>query len=214
MSELPVTHSFVKICGVTSPHDAELVVESGADALGVILTTSRRRVDATAAGEILEAVAARLFTVGVVDSEDPASIGAVLAGLPVDAVQVHGGLSLSLASDLRARGLAIIKVLSVGTADLASFDDRAVDAVLVDGAVPGSGVEHSFRELGERTFERPVIAAGGLTPHRVGAVIGAYGVWGVDVATGVESAPGVKDAQRVLEFGDAARRAFANRGVG
>jgi phosphoribosylanthranilate isomerase len=86
-----------------------------------------------------------------------------------------------------------------------------VDAVLVDGPSPGSGVAHSFGALTERTFGRPVIAAGGLTPLSVVAVIDAYDVWGVDVASGVESSPGVKDPDRVAEFVDAARRAFAAR---
>jgi phosphoribosylanthranilate isomerase len=213
VADFASTPSFVKICGVTTGADAAIVASSGASAMGVILTTSRRRVDAEAARQITRAANDRLVTVGVVDSGDPASIEAILAGVGVQVVQVHGALPDELLAQLRARGLGVIKALSLGSEEFTRFDEECVDAVLVDGPLPGSGVAHSFAGLLERGFRRPVIAAGGLTALSVAGVIGAFDVWGVDVASGVESAPGVKDAARVTEFVDAARGSFARREV-
>ena len=110
-----------------------------------------------------------------------------------DAVQLHGPLSDDLHRRLRARGVSIVKALSIGSDEFYSFDERAVDAVMVDGATPGSGVAHSWEELATRSFSVPVIAAGGLSDRNVADVIAETGVWGVDSASGVESAPGVKD---------------------
>jgi phosphoribosylanthranilate isomerase len=206
--EVTGTRGFVKICGVTSPGDADVVARAGASALGVILTSSTRRVDVATARSITARVQGRVVTVAVVDSADRSSLDALMSGVGASVVQVHGELSRALADDLRTRDLAIVKSLSIGTREFQEFDETNVDAVLIDGPVPGSGSAHSFHELRARAFTRPVIAAGGLTPMSVGAVIDAYRVWGVDVASGVESAPGVKDPQRVGEFVDAARRAF------
>lgn len=211
MREFTSSPWFVKICAVTTPSDADIVVGAGASALGVILTSSRRRIDAPTARAITERVGGRLVTIGVVNSRDVTSIEAVLGGLGVDAVQVHGDLSAELLDEFRSRDLGVIKALAGGSEEFASFDEERVDAVLVDGPVPGSGAAHSFDDLRERHFRRPVIAAGGLTALSVTAVISAYGVWGVDVASGVESSPGVKDALRVTEFVEAAQRSFATR---
>jgi phosphoribosylanthranilate isomerase len=202
---------FVKICAVTSTSDADIVVDAGASALGVILTTSLRRVDARSARAITQRVGGRLVTIAVVDSRVGDSIEAVLGGVGVDAVQVHGDLSETLLDEFRSLDLGVIKALSVGSEEFASFDEERVDAILVDGPVPGSGTAHSFNGVRDRGFRRPVIAAGGLTALSVTAVIGAHDVWGVDVASGVESSPGVKDPLRVTEFVEAARRSFVAR---
>jgi phosphoribosylanthranilate isomerase len=202
---------FVKICGVTNARDAEAVADAGADALGVILTTSSRRVGVEEARAVTDRVNGRLIRFAVVDSRDRESLDALFEGVGVDVVQVHGELSTELLAALRGASLGVVKALSIGTPEFATFDESLVDAVLVDGPVPGSGTAHSFAELGHRTFARPVIAAGGLTPESVAEVIDSLGVWGVDVSSGVESGPGLKDAQRVREFVDEARRSFEGR---
>jgi phosphoribosylanthranilate isomerase len=81
----------------------------------------------------------------------------------------------------------------------------------VDGATPGSGESHSWEELFERSFDVPVIAAGGLDESNVAEVIAETHVWGVDSASGVESSPGVKDRERLTRFVDGARDAFRER---
>ncbi|MGH9019458.1 MAG: phosphoribosylanthranilate isomerase [Acidimicrobiales bacterium] len=201
----------VKVCGMTSTADAEDAIAAGADAIGVIVCSSTRRVDAATAREITTAVAGRAATVVVVRSDEPESVEVALAGVGADLVQVHGELTPDVRARLRSAGLGVIKVLAIGEPGFGDFDDAVVDALIFDGAQPGRGVEHSFVELLSRPFARPVIAAGGLTPESVAKVVKYWDVWGVDVATGVESAPGVKDAAKVGAFVAAARAAFDER---
>jgi len=99
----------------------------------------------------------------------------------------------------------------VGASEFFTFDESAVDAVLVDGPTPGSGAAHSWDDLANRSFGVPVIVAGGLDATNVARVIETTGAWGVDVATGVESAPGVKDRELVMNFVGAAQRHYAQR---
>ena len=129
---------------------------------------------------------------------------------------VHPRLPLLLrqlghAQPLRERDVRIVKALSIGTDEFYDFDDARVDAVMVDGATPGSGVSHSWDELFERSFTVPVIAAGGLDDANVASVIQATRVWGVDSASGVESSPGIKDRDRMSRFVANARGAFQER---
>jgi phosphoribosylanthranilate isomerase len=131
--------------------------------------------------------------------------------LDVDAVQLHGPLSDSLLAALRERGLTIVKALSIGSDEFFDFDERTVDMVLIDGALPGSGRAHSWDELGARQFNVPVIAAGGLRPDSVAQLITLIDVWGVDTASGVESSPGIKDRELVKRFVDDATTAFEQR---
>lgn len=198
----------VKICGVTSVHDATVVRDAGADALGVNFTVSKRRVDAKTAREIVRA-SAGLTHVGIFGDEPGSTVVAMIDASGVNAVQIHGPLDDDLLKELRRRDLGVVKALSIGSAEFFAFDETRVDAVLVDGQVPGSGREHSWEALDERDFAVPVIAAGGLNAHNVVEVIEKVRPWGVDVATGVESSPGVKDPVRVARFVAMATSALA-----
>jgi phosphoribosylanthranilate isomerase len=211
VGELAALTSFVKICGVTSSTDARLAADAGADAVGLIFADSARRVDDDRAAEIAACVDGRVLRVGVFRHQGAAVVARALDGVALDAVQIHGPLDPTLCRDLRARGVAIIKALSVGSAEFATFDDDDVDAVLVDGAVPGSGVAHSWHELASRSWSRPLIVAGGLRAETVDAVLASTGAWGCDVATGVEERPGVKSPARVAAFVRNARRHFQQR---
>lgn len=211
MIDLAQLPSLVKICGVTSRDDAEVVVRSGANALGIILAHSPRQVTVEAAREISSSVQGSILRVGVFRHNIAEFVCRALDAIEFDAVQVHGELSAELLSELRSRDLGIIKALSVGSRELGDFDDRDVDAILVDGPTPGSGVTHAWDELSRRVFERPVIVAGGLNPVNVAHVLQVTGAWGVDVASGVESAPGVKDASLVRDFVDNALAYFQQR---
>lgn len=199
MPELASAPYVIKICGLTSLDDARMVCESGATALGLILTQSRRQVSVERAADIAQFAKGQLLRVGVVRDVD-VSIASVLEEVELDAVQVHGPLDEALLELFRGSRLNVIKALAIGTQEFETFDETSVDAILVDGPTPGSGESHSWDELRERPFQRPVIAAGGLNPANVADVIQTLGVWGVDVATGVESSPGVKDLSRVLQF--------------
>ena len=146
----------------------------------------------------------------VARADEPDSLAAALDAGPA-IVQVHGPIPAGYLAELRARGLGVIQALAHDDPGFVDYDDRPVDALLVDGSTPGSGRPHSFFALLSRPFLRPVAAAGGLTPETVGAVVERFDVWGVDVATGVESSPGVKDPARVAEFVRAARAAHVAR---
>lgn len=207
--------NYVKICGVRTVEDAREVVAAGASALGLVFAASPRRVGIDAARDIGDATRGELLRVAVFRDQSDEEILPVLERVDVDAVQVHGRLSDAVRESVRAQGRSLIKALSVSDEDFVTFDESLVDAVLVDGPSPGSGQTHSWAALAERPFTVPVIAAGGLRPDNVAAVIAATGASGVDCASGVESSPGQKDAALVGAFVARARDGFARqRGEG
>jgi phosphoribosylanthranilate isomerase len=204
---------FVKICGVTTVADALFVATSGASALGLNFAESSRRVTKVRAREIMAVTDGALLRSAIFRDADDDYVLEHLEGLGVEMVQVHGVLSDALLDQLRSSSVMVVKALNIEGDEFEGFDDAAVDAVLIDGPRPGSGVAHSWERLGERDFKVPVIAAGGLDPANVGDVIATTSVDGVDVASGVERAPGIKDDAGVTNFVSNAREAFAARGV-
>ena len=202
---------FIKICGVTSVPDAQLVLDAGATAVGIILAPSPRQVSLAVASAITQRVADDLVRVGVFRDNDDDFVARAVRTAHFDAVQIHGPLSDGLCEHLTRRGVAVIKALAIGSGEFDTFDDSMVDAILIDGPVPGSGVTHPWSELHRRSWTRPIIAAGGLNPQNVDNVLTLTQAWGCDVATGVESSPGVKSAAKVLEFVTITQRHFDNR---
>jgi phosphoribosylanthranilate isomerase len=203
------SHGYVKICGVTSVADAIDVAQSGADALGVNFATSPRRVNVDQAREMLAATRGSLLACGVFRENSDEEIIEHVRALDLDVVQLHGPLSDRLRGALKDRPVRIVKALNIDGEEFDTFDDAQVDAVMIDGPRPGSGVTHSWDRLASRSFNVPLIAAGGLTPQNVADVVVATRAWGVDCASGVETSPGVKDPQLVREFVARARGAWA-----
>jgi phosphoribosylanthranilate isomerase len=206
-------HGFVKICGVTTEADAAMVVESGASALGIILAPSSRRVDTDQGRRIADAVRGTIITTVIVREMSDEAILRGVDEIEPDVVQVHGPLSVELRTALSKRELRIVKALSINSEEFAAYADQDVDAVLIDGPTPGSGVVHSFHGLTTRRFRVPVIAAGGLTPDNVRDIIVATKSQGVDTSSGVESSPGVKNPTLVKRFVEAARGAYEQQGA-
>jgi phosphoribosylanthranilate isomerase len=202
---------FVKICGITTLGDANAAIDAGANAIGLILASSPRQLSLDRALAIAESTKGRVLRTLVFRDNDDDFIRAALDLVDADVVQVHGPLSDGLLESLHERDLRVIKALSIGSDEFYDFGDNRIDAVLVDGATPGSGVSHSWEELSERSFDVPIIAAGGLDESNVASVIAATRVWGVDSASGVESSPGVKDRDRLTNFVINAREAFGQR---
>jgi phosphoribosylanthranilate isomerase len=209
----PFASGFVKICGVTSVDDAKFVVSSGASALGLILAESSRQLTLDQAREIAHATRGDLLRVAVFRGHDDDFIVTHVDALQADVAQVHGHLSEGLAQALRDRSVLIVKALGINEQAFQDFDETTVDAVLIDGPRPGSGVTYDVRQLNERVFRGPVIAAGGLTPGNVGNVIATTSIIGVDCSTGVERRPGTKDPELVDAFVTTARAAFRARGL-
>jgi phosphoribosylanthranilate isomerase len=200
---------FVKICGVTTPGDAALAVAAGADAIGVNLWPgSKRYVAPERAAAVLAAIPARILKVGVFVDASAEEVSSTVERLGLDRAQLHGD---EAAGDFAGFDPArLVRVVRVR--DEASFAAEAgwrpalwlYDA-FVEG-FGGGGVPAPWPVIVRRA-RRPFLLAGGLTPENVAAAIDAVHPDGVDVASGVELRPGVKDPDKVARFIAAARGA-------
>lgn len=203
----------IKICGVTSLLDAQMVRDASADALGLVYATSVRQVVGEVGGDIVERFGSELWCVGVFRHQDDHEILRIVDRDALTVVQLHDQASAALLNALSARGVTVIRALSIGAPLLSPRESDAVGAVLIDGATPGSGIANDWSLVAARKFDVPVIVAGGLTPDNVSDVIGATSPWGVDVATGVEFSHGVKDPRKVASFVTRARAALTQKGA-
>lgn len=186
----------MKICGITTVGDARAAAAAGADAIGVVLASpSPRSVTPEVAREIFAAVPPFVTTVAVTSTDRPGDLAAILFARP-DAVQVGGGLALP-----RGAGVRVIRMLSPGDA---LRDD--CDAVVVDGSHgTGRAFDPDYARECVASSPVPVILAGGLSPGNVGEAIRAVRPYAVDVASGVEAVPGVKDERLMRAFVKACR---------
>jgi phosphoribosylanthranilate isomerase len=199
----------VKVCGITSPEDAALAVAAGADAIGVNLwPDSKRFVDEAKARAVLAAVPGHVLKIGVFVNAPAAEIAERLATLGIDKAQLHG--------NEQAKDYASIPndrlVRAVRVRDEATFSTEALwhpSLWLYDAFVPGygGGGQKAPWPLVAKHARHPYLLAGGLTPDNVAQAILATRPDGVDVASGVERSPGVKDATRLQRFVEAARAA-------
>ncbi|MBW4030067.1 MAG: phosphoribosylanthranilate isomerase [Acidobacteria bacterium] len=203
----------IKICGVTTLRDAQMVFDAGADALGLIYAASVRQVVGPASGDIVRHLGERIWCVGVFRHQEDHEIMRVVERDELRAVQLHDPASEALLEALDARDVRVVRALSVDDVMLNAHERTQVVAVIVDGARPGSGVANDWRSLAQMSFDVPVIAAGGLDPENVAGVIAEVRPWGVDVASGVEYAHGVKDAAKVASFVARAREALTQKGA-
>jgi phosphoribosylanthranilate isomerase len=201
----------VKICGVTSAADASAVVAAGADAVGVnFWPGSKRFTDPRQAGPWLRELAGQAYRVAVLVNPDRAALEALAAQGVVDAVQLHGDESPEFCRGLAdaAMGFEVVKALRVrNVADIAGLGRFGAAAVLLDthhaGAYGGTGLTFDWALAAEAVAANPglpVVLAGGLTPANVAQAVAEARPAAVDVAGGVESAPGVKDLAAVREF--------------
>jgi phosphoribosylanthranilate isomerase len=192
----------VKICGVTSPAAAIVAVEAGADAVGFVFAESPRKIDATRAIEISRAVPPFVARVAVFRYPEPAKVAEIVRLVRPTLVQCEpvDGLSAVLEA-----GVGFLPVFHDG-ADLgARIADAKPSAVLLEAAGRGGrGVAPDWRRAREIARRLPLVLAGGLTPENVVEAIREVRPFAVDVSSGVESSPGVKDAEKVRRFVEAA----------
>ena len=192
----------VKICGVTRAADARHAVDAGAWAIGVnFWPHSKRHVDVDRAREISQAIAGAAPLVGVFVDEIRSEIERVVEEVPLDMVQLHGSES---AEDCRGWSQPVIKSLAMRDAnawqEAASFPaDFILADTYVAGQPGGTGRPIAVDLIGEGLRES-LIVAGGLEPDTVAEVVRRIGPYAVDVASGVESEPGRKDAEKVKRF--------------
>jgi phosphoribosylanthranilate isomerase len=197
--------TFIKICGVTNEADALLAVGLGADAVGVIFAPSPRQVSLATAGDIVRRLPVETMTVGVFRDEAPTRVVEIANQLGFRGVQLHGHEPLSEVLYISERVPLVIKALPATNPDIARFTDSGADLLLVDGPNPGSGELFDWRLAEGVANADRLIVSGGLDAENVQAAIEKLHPFGVDVATGVEMAPGVKDPRRLKAFITAVR---------
>jgi phosphoribosylanthranilate isomerase len=198
---------FVKICGITSEEDALLAVAMGADAVGFVFAPSSRQIAPQKAADIAKRLPTEIVTVGVFRHETRQRIVDIVHHAGLRAAQLHGHETATDSRWVRARVPLVIKAFASGDPGLDDADDYGADAILIDSAVPGSGEVFDWSLAEGAPSNRKVILAGGLTPDNVADAVRRVRPWGVDVSTGVEAAPGRKDARKLRAFIQTARLA-------
>lgn len=202
----------IKICGITNYEDAQCAVQSGADALGFVFAESPRQITPEKAGEITRRLGPFITAVGVFVDRPAEEVRRVLEVSGCTVAQLHGGESEDYVGSLAP--YSVVSVVRVrGTldgADVARY--KGARAILLDTYVAGraGGTGRRFDPaLASRLVQEGyrVIMAGGLTADNVGEVVAAVRPYGVDVSTGVESAPGRKDHEKLARFVAAVRAA-------
>ena len=186
--------TWIKICGVTSPQDALAATELGASAIGLIFAESPRRVSIDQARTIAAAVRGRAEIVGVF--KEVSLVGPIHLAVGLDRAQIHSAEPI----DVPLRVLRVIRPNEIGP-HLGAIEG---EMTLIDGS---EGQGKTFDWTLARLVPAPFVLAGGLTPENVGRAIAVAKPFGVDVTSGVEAAPGLKDMDKLRRFFDAVRRA-------
>jgi len=195
---------FVKICGTTSEADALLAVAMGADAVGFVFAPSPRQIAPGVASDIAKRLPPEVMTVGVFRDEAPARVVEIVNGVGLRAAQLHGHESADEARWVRERVPFVIKAFPAGAPAVALAPDYGADVIMLDAPRPGSGQIFDWT-LAEVPGGLRLMLAGGLTPANVAEAIARVHPWGVDVVSGVERSPGVKDPVKVRAFVAAVR---------
>lgn len=201
----------IKICGITSVADALEAANAGADAIGFMLyPKSKRYVTPEQAAEISRALPPFVARVGVFVNETEENIHHLIDFCQLDSVQLHGEESPEFCDGIPGKTIKAFRLRSQD--DLTTMQPYRTDAWLLDSYSPsahgGTGDSFNWTWVAEsRPYARPVIIAGGLTPDNAADCVLATRPFGLDVSSGVESAPGKKDPARIKAFIAAARKA-------
>ena len=206
----------VKICGLRTTADVAAVAASGAAYAGfVFFAKSPRNLTIAQARDLALAAPPGLAKVALVVNADDATLDAITEAMPLDMLQLHGHESPDRVAEIRTRyGLPVMKAVGVADeGDLAAVFDYSLvaDQLLIDAKPPknadlpgGNGLSFDWRLVAQRRWLRPWMLAGGLTTENVAQAIRLTNARQVDVSSGVESAPGVKDPARIAAFVKAA----------
>jgi phosphoribosylanthranilate isomerase len=195
--------TWIKICGVTRVEDAERVVQLGASAIGLnFVHASKRRVTLEQARPIVEAVRGRIELVAVVADATDRELKELRDELGIEWLQLHGEEPAARVSRLLPHAFKAVAIEDAADARrAASFPgERLLVDTKVGATSGGTGKVFDWQLVTELTRARQLILAGGLTHKNVAAAIRVLAPYGVDVASGVESAPGIKDAELMTAF--------------
>jgi phosphoribosylanthranilate isomerase len=206
---------FVKICGITNEEDALLAVALGADALSFMFVPgSPRQVSPADVSAILRRLPATITTFGVFRDERPERVIEIVNSLGLGGAQLHGREPPSEVRAVKDMVPLVIQAFAAGDPTLASVREGGADFVMIDAAEPGSGRTFDWALAEGAPAGIRLILAGGLTPENVAGAIMRVRPFGVDVSTGVETAPGSgrKDPAKMRRFLEAARAAAEELG--
>ena len=215
-----MTAPTIKICGLSTAATLEAALAAGADMVGfVFFDKSPRHVTLETARELGAQARGRSGVVALTVNADDKALDAIIVALRPDLLQLHGTESSARAAAIRRRfGVPVMKAIGINdTADLAQVPAYAAvcDYLLFDAKPPkdvslpgGNGLTFDWSLLQGLDLAVPCMLSGGLDPGNVADAIGITRLSGVDVSSGVESAPGVKDAARIAAFVTSARKAF------
>lgn len=197
----------VKICGITRIEDARLTADAGVDAIGLVFyKNSPRFVTNEQAAEISHAIPAFISRVALFMDADKSMIDTVLKEVEIDLIQFHGSESAEYCEQFNR---PYIKALGMKDTEhtmdylQASADQyRSAKGLLLDAHAPGEagGTGETFDWTAIGTITMPIILAGGLTPDNVKQAVNIVHPYAVDVSSGVESSPGIKDKEKVAAF--------------
>ena len=197
----------VKICGITRHEDAELAASLGAWAIGFILwPRSKRAADPAVAAGIARALRRQVALVGVFVNPTLDEVVQAAEAIGVTHVQLHGDEGPAFCTAVAERtGARVIKALRIGSgADIRAAERYHTELHLLDAAAGaaygGTGRTWDWELVAQRRSKVPVVLSGGLTAENVAEAVAVVRPWAVDVASGVESAPGVKDPAKVRAF--------------
>lgn len=207
----------VKLCGLTESSDIPAAMLAGANYVGfVFFPKSPRNLDIHDAAFMARSVPEGICKVGLTVNADDATLDAILDKVPLDMLQLHGTETPMRVAEVSAKfGLPVMKAVGIADeGDLPMLDEyaRVADQILVDAKPPkdadlpgGNGLSFDWRLIANRRWPVPWMLAGGLTPDNVAEAVRLTGARQVDVSSGVESAPGVKDGDKMTAFCRAAR---------
>jgi len=208
----------VKICGLKNPAATDAAVKAGADLVGLnFFPKSPRYVTPQEAAALASMVANRVIRTGLFVNPETTQLERILTDVPLDLLQLHGDEPPDRVAEIRSRfGLPVMKVIKVTEeADLAAVKnyEEVADRIMFEPKTPkgadrpgGNAVAFDWTILQGFRSEKPWMLAGGLTPDNVATAIWLTGAPGVDTASGVEDAPGVKNEQKMRQFVEAARK--------
>jgi phosphoribosylanthranilate isomerase len=201
---------YVKVCGITTPEDAQTAASSGADAIGLVFAESPRRLSVEEARRTAAALPDRVLKVGVFVNEEPAEVLRIAAEVGLDYAQLHGDESPEVVATVREGGLKVIKALRVRGADsLAVMEGYEADLFLLDAysekARGGTGERFDWGLAKSLKGRGNIVVSGGLNPENVREAIRFFQPYWVDASSSLEDTPGKKNEERVRRFVIAAK---------
>ena len=191
---------FVKICGITNVKDALDAVELGADAVGFLFTESLRKISVSKASEIVKQLPANFLTIGVFRDQEAREVIDTVREVGLLGAQMHGRESVAEVAEVIEHVRWVAKSVIAGSQEAFKADEFGTSMILVDSAHPGTGTSYDLNLLQQIPKALRLILSGGLTVTNVGESIKVVSPWGVDVSSGVETSPGVKDRTKMRDF--------------